>query len=152
MGKYYIAYGSNLNKKQMLYRCPTANAVGNGYVKDYELIFRVYATNEKAIGKRVPIALWEIDDECEARLDRYEGYPRLYRKEIIKVVIDGKTYDAMVYIMNEETRDYQTPSIEYYNVVLHGYRDMGLQCKYLDEGIDRTEQVIKTKTKEADKK
>ena len=29
--KLYIAYGSNLNLKQMKYRCPTAKLGGKGY-------------------------------------------------------------------------------------------------------------------------
>lgn len=83
---FYIAYGSNLNKEQMRYRCPTAKVVGNGYVVGYELIFRLYATIEKSKGKRVPVTIWEIDETCEASLDRYGGCPRFYRKEIATIV------------------------------------------------------------------
>ena len=38
--KLYIAYGSNLNLKQMKYRCPTAKLVGKGVVENYELQFK----------------------------------------------------------------------------------------------------------------
>ena len=38
--KLYIAYGSNLNLKQMKYRCPTAKLVGKGIVENYELQFK----------------------------------------------------------------------------------------------------------------
>lgn len=139
---FYIAYGSNLNKEQMRYRCPTAKVVGNGYVVDYELIFRLYATIEKSKGKRVPVTIWEIDEACEASLDRYEGCPRFYRKEIVSVEVSGKLYDAMVYIMNEDVRPYQVPTESYYKVVLQGYVDMGLEIEYLDNGILRTGEII----------
>ena len=33
MKKYYIAYGSNLNVKQMKFRCPTARIVGTSVIK-----------------------------------------------------------------------------------------------------------------------
>ena len=35
--KLYIAYGSNLNLKQMKYRCPTAKLIGKGVVENYPL-------------------------------------------------------------------------------------------------------------------
>ena len=40
MKKYYLAYGSNLNIRQMALRCPTAKAVGTAVIKDYELLFK----------------------------------------------------------------------------------------------------------------
>ena len=33
MAKLYVAYGSNLNKEQMRYRCPTAKFVGTGIIE-----------------------------------------------------------------------------------------------------------------------
>lgn len=38
--KLYIAYGSNLNIRQMAFRCPGAKLRGTGTVEDYELQFR----------------------------------------------------------------------------------------------------------------
>lgn len=38
--KLYIAYGSNLNLRQMKYRCPTAKLVGKGTIENYELQFK----------------------------------------------------------------------------------------------------------------
>ena len=40
MKKYYLAYGSNLNIRQMALRCPTAKPVGTAVIKDYELLFK----------------------------------------------------------------------------------------------------------------
>ena len=40
MAKLYVAYGSNLNKEQMRYRCPTAKFVGTGIIEGYELQFK----------------------------------------------------------------------------------------------------------------
>ena len=40
MKKYYIAYGSNLNVRQMKFRCPTAKVVGTSVIKGYELLYK----------------------------------------------------------------------------------------------------------------
>lgn len=40
MAKLYVAYGSNLNKDQMQWRCPRAKFVGTGVIEDYELQFK----------------------------------------------------------------------------------------------------------------
>ena len=40
MKRYYIAYGSNLNVRQMKFRCPTAKIVGTAVIGDYELLYK----------------------------------------------------------------------------------------------------------------
>ena len=94
-GRRYIAYGSNLNRAQMALRCPDAKVVGTGEIKDYELLFRgnrngAVATVEPKKGESVPVLIWEISPRDEFNLDRYEGYPRLYGKEMLEVEMDGK--------------------------------------------------------------
>lgn len=37
---YYLAYGSNLNVRQMLYRCPGAKPIGISVIPDYELLYK----------------------------------------------------------------------------------------------------------------
>lgn len=38
--KLYIAYGSNLDQRQMARRCPTAEVVCSGMLYGHELLFR----------------------------------------------------------------------------------------------------------------
>lgn len=38
--RYYIAYGSNLNVRQMRMRCPHATILGTANLKDWELLLR----------------------------------------------------------------------------------------------------------------
>lgn len=45
--------------------------------------------------------IWEISPRDEFNLDRYEGYPRLYGKEILEVEMDGKREKMMAYTMTE---------------------------------------------------
>lgn len=138
--KLYLAYGSNLNLGQMSHRCPTAKPVGVTALKDYALLFRgghegSVATVEPMKGKTVPCLLWEITPADEAALDRYEGFPFLYRKETVKVRLGNKTVDAMVYIMNGD-RPLGTPSCYYYSVILEGYKNAGFDISVLKQAVE----------------
>lgn len=135
MNRYYLAYGSNLNLAQMEYRCPTAKKVGTYLLQDYELEFRYYLTIKPSKGKAVPLGIFEIKEADEHSLDRYEGYPTFYRKEYLTIELDGKEIPALIYIMNEGTRDIASPSERYLNTCLEGYRDFGFDPKYLKEAF-----------------
>ena len=133
--KLYLAYGSNLNLKQMANRCPTAKVVGASQINDHRLLFRgahagAVATIEPFKGGNVPVLVWEITPVDEAALDRYEGWPFLYRKETIKVKLGGKTVKAMVYIMNDG-RPLGQPSCYYYSTILEGYKSAGFDVEIL---------------------
>ncbi len=80
---YYIAYGSNLNVRQMQWRCPTARLVGTAELKDYRLMFKgsrtgSYLTVEPEEGCTVPVGVWQVSAQDEQRLGRYEGIPDFY--------------------------------------------------------------------------
>ncbi|CDM67835.1 hypothetical protein CM240_0670 [Clostridium bornimense] len=137
--KLYLAYGSNLNLEQMANRCPTAKVVGASKIKGYRLLFRgshagAVATIEPFKGESVPVLVWDITPADEAALDRYEGWPFLYRKETIKVRLNGKTVQAMVYIMNEG-RPLGQPSCYYYSTILDGYKSAGFDVEILRKAV-----------------
>lgn len=137
--KLYLAYGSNLNLEQMANRCPTAKVVGNSKINGYRLLFRgahagAVATIEPFKGESVPVLAWEITPADEAALDRYEVWPFLYRKETIKVRLNGKTVQAMVYIMNEG-RPLGQPSCYYYSTILDGYKSAGFDVEILRKAV-----------------
>ncbi len=140
----YIAYGSNLNLAQMADRCPTARVVGATTMNDSRLLFRgphggAVATVEPFKGGSVPVLVWEITEADEAALDRYEGWPYLYRKETVKVKLNGKAVKAMVYIMNEG-RPLGQPSSYYYSIIFEGYKAAGFDIEILRQAtIDSLE-------------
>lgn len=137
--KLYVAYGSNLNLDQMALRCPTAKVVGKGVLKGYQLTFRGVATIEKSETAETPVGVWEIGMWDERNLDIYEGYPRMYRKETVKVTMyDGTVKEAMVYSMNDGAP--RLPNGHYYRVIEEGYRDVGLDLKYLADAIEDTKK------------
>lgn len=126
----YIAYGSNMVEKQMAFRCPNARLIGTGYLPNHRLEFYLHATVERsrAMGAKVPVAVWEIDAADEKSLDRYEGYPNYYTKHRRTVVMDdGSKIEGMVYIMNM-IRPYP-PTAEYYNGIVDAYHKLGLSSE-----------------------
>ena len=139
--RLYIAYGSNLNLPQMEKRCPGATVVGTCEVRGYELLFRGVATIEPKEDASVPVLLWKISPRNEKALDRYEGWPHLYRKENLEVEIEGKNVSAMVYVMNDG-RQAAMPSGFYYDVIAEGYRTAGMDEGVLEQALERTREVI----------
>lgn len=67
-------------------------------------------------------------------LDRYEGYPSHYFKQNVPVQLGSEEVNAMVYIMNLK-RQFGMPSPYYYQTVLEGYHDCGLDINVLDQAI-----------------
>ncbi|MBR5356490.1 MAG: gamma-glutamylcyclotransferase [Lachnospiraceae bacterium] len=140
--RYYVAYGSNLNKTQMKYRCPDAVPVGTGFIKGYQLLFKgsksgAYLTIEKKRGGKVPIAIWKVSKADEASLDRYEGYPTFYYKADMKIKLEKKEIDAFVYIMHED-RKLATPSGAYFLTCTEGYQDFGFDGIYLAKALNES--------------
>lgn len=80
--------------------------------------------------ERVPALVWQITPNDEKALDRYEGWPHLYRKEMMKVKVDKTKVNAIVYIMNEG-RPLDQPSCFYYSTILEGYQSTGFDDEYL---------------------
>ncbi len=140
--KYYIAYGSNLNLRQMRERCPGARPFGTSVIKDYRLMVKkggsgAYLTIEPEENCSVPVAVWEVAPGDETALDVYEAFPRLYyKKEMILTVktMDGASRDcaAFVYIMYEDF-PLGVPSREYMDACAEGYRDFGFDTDILSE-------------------
>lgn len=145
--KYYLAYGSNLNVDQMKYRCPDAKPAAVTKIPNYHLLFRRgFLTIEPQQGSSVPVVVWKISDQDEKNLDRYEGYPRFYRKTVFPIMLNGykdmeafrkgqrdveeKVGEAMVYIMNDGFPA-QQPSTSYLNTVRAGYTAFNLDINYL---------------------
>lgn len=138
--RIYLAYGSNLNREQMAWRCPYATVVGPIRLEGFRLLFRGYtgsavATIEPDENFSVPALLWEITPRCEEALDRYEGWPRLYRKEWLTVPFGEKETDALVYVMNEGP-PLGRPGRGYLGAILAGYKSAGFDRAVLEEAIE----------------
>ncbi len=139
--RIYLAYGSNLNMNQMRYRCPDAWPIGTAIIKDYQLLFKgsksgAYLTIEPKVGSVVPVGVWQVSEEDEKNLDRYEGYPNFYYKKEIRLPVKGFTskrpryQKAFVYIMHED-RKLACPSKRYLRTCMDGYDDFGFDKELL---------------------
>lgn len=134
--RLYIAYGSNINLEQMAHRCPNSKIVSKEMLKGYELEFRGVATIVPNDKSEVPILIWEIDGRDEHSLDRYEGFPNLYRKELFEIEVDGEKKECMAYLMNKG--QISPPTSYYYNVINQGYEANGMDTSYLRAAFERS--------------
>ncbi len=151
MGKrFYIAYGSNLNVRQMRMRCPGARITGTSEIEDYRLLFKgsktgSYLTIEPEAGASVPVAVWEVTEQDEMALNHYEGFPDFYYKKELALPVKGiksgkvRRRTAFVYIMHEE-RPFGVPSRGYMATCAEGYRDFGFDVNTLLEAYSFSEE------------
>ena len=153
----YFAYGSNLDKDQMVDRCESAKYIGNACLKGYRLDFTRFSdTRGCAVadvveedGSEVWGVIYEISEEDCNELDECEGYrlgrakkENAYNREIIEVFENcdlDKPKKVSIYIANQEPNPGR-PSKEYLGLILGGARYYDFPESY----IEMLEQV-KTK-------
>ena len=150
--RYYAAYGSNLNIGQMRMRCPGARIIGTSLIPDYELLFKgsgtgAYLTIEEKEGEAVPVGIWEVDEQNEAALDRYEGFPQFYYKREISVPVkeieSGRVRERMIflYIMHED-RALGIPTEGYLHVCRQGYASFKFDDRILQKAVRKSGRGI----------
>ena len=137
--KLYIAYGSNTNHELMASRCPDAEFVATTAIKNYRLEFHgtegnSYLTIVPDDNSEIEVAVWMISEPDEISLDNYEGFPKLYRKKMFDITINGMSRQALVYIMNDRAEK-SLPSESYFNCVLDGYIDCKMNTEQLFEAM-----------------
>lgn len=133
MTKLYIAYGSNLCKRQMRMRCPTARPLGKFYLTDAKLVFRGAADVVYSPGDKVACGLWAINKADEDALDRYEG-GGYYKETGVVLKYCGRPRSTLMYLMRD-TKGIFPPSEFYASTIRKGYKDFGLDEKLLNAAI-----------------
>ena len=130
---YYLAYGSNLNRKQMLERCPDSKPKFAATLPNYKLVFAGWSRQWRGgvasirpfRGEKVLGAIYEVSDRDLRRLDRYEGYPDVYDHLNVTVFNeDGEPIQAITYIKTGQVEETK-PSLEYLSIIRQGYREWG---------------------------
>lgn len=150
--RYYIAYGSNINKRQMAQRCPDSTLIGRSFVEDFKLSFKgekdgIYLTIEKSKGSRVPVLVWKTSLDDEKTLDIYEDFPNLYYKDIMEVNVklenshENKLLKAYVYKMHDDFK-HGLPSRIYYNTCLEGYEEVDFDKTILENALNESEDLL----------
>ena len=134
---YYLAYGMNTNLAGMAYRCPSAISIGKVTLNNHALRFKYHADAEHSPGDSMECALWSITEDCERNLDKLEGYPYYYEKKIVPVEFGDTEIEAMIYYMASATQ-IQTPDQEYYNSIIRGYYQHGMDLGNLARAYEDT--------------
>ncbi|MBQ8835603.1 MAG: gamma-glutamylcyclotransferase [Oscillospiraceae bacterium] len=151
--RYYVAYGSNLNVRQMLMRCPDARMIGTATIPNYRLMFKgsktgSYLTIEPENGMGVPVGVWAVSAADERALDRYEGYPNFYYKKELELPITGirsgkvRNRKVFVYIMHED-RPLGTPTNFYMRTCMEGYYNFGFDYEYLLQAYEYSKEGVR---------
>ena len=140
----YFAYGANLDLRRFRRRCPDSVVLGRALLRNHRLAFTRYDRHEKGgvadivaeAGAQVWGALYEVDERCMRALDEYEGAPRAYRRETVRVADDrGGEHEATAYVANK-TGEF-APSRGYLTQIARGARTHGLPEEYV-EAIENT--------------
>ena len=136
----YFAYGANLDKHGMDFRCPGNKPLCRAILKNYRLMFKTVADIEEAFNHYVQGALYEITREHLQSLDRFEGYPRLYiRKPVPVFTEDGREIYAVVYQMTDRIQ-YASPRQDYLNTIISGCRQWQLPKEYIQYIVKRAKK------------
>ena len=118
----YFAFGSNMDAVQMARRCPGARPVAQASLPRHRLVFRGPSQNrgggvasvDPDPDHQVRGLLWSVSEEDLRTLDRVEGAPQWYRREIVTVMLDdGSTCEAVLYRLPEHVLE-MNPTEAYY--------------------------------------
>ncbi|KAF3933221.1 Gamma-glutamylcyclotransferase [Dactylellina cionopaga] len=136
--KPYFAYGSNIWLGQMERRCPDSRYTSVARLPDYRWIIsaRGYANIVHSPGDEVWGTIYNLPPTDEASLDRYEGVPVAYSKEMISVLLmTGESLPALVYIDYIRTED-GVVNYEYIGRMTHAIKDgvkKGIPGSYVEK-------------------
>ena len=141
MKKLYIIYGRHLSEEHMRRYCQTANPMAVATLKDYQLVFQArehgagaFANVIPAKGHEVPVVIWELSEQDERHLDIDQGTVEgLRRKERVDIEVNGKTLQALIYVMDPGPEG--VPTDRYLRPMVEGYRDFDLPIKVLNDAI-----------------
>lgn len=128
----YFSYGSNMSENRMISRGlrPSAKQIGVLYDYTFKINKRSYKRPEIGFANIIPEKysyvegiLYEVKNEEIKMLDKFEGAPKHYSRQIMKIRLDdGSDVDAVVYIANPEwtTENELKTTEEYKNFILEG--------------------------------
>jgi gamma-glutamylcyclotransferase (GGCT)/AIG2-like uncharacterized protein YtfP len=132
----HFAYGSNMDRRLMLRRCPTAHAIGPARLDHWRFIVTRdgYASIVAAPGEVVHGVLWRLGPRDLAAVNAYESVDSgLYRRRMLTVRRQG-CVQALVYVARERTAGRPKPG--YQDLVVAAARAWNLPEDYVG-GLER---------------
>lgn len=137
----YFSYGSNMSRKRLIDRVPSATFIAVATLKNHELKFHKVSKkdgsgkcdaletanpNDKIIG-----VVYEISESEKPELDRKEGLRYGYEEKIIEVIsIEGELMNAITYYATNCDLSLK-PYHWYKEHVIRGARENGLPEIYI---------------------
>ena len=154
----YFGYGSNLDHVDWTKWCHRKGRnpdglkeIGPAWLDEYYLTFDYYSSTREAGAANLkllasgraatPGALFEIDADTLASLDRKEGHPnpKYYQRKIVTAYTpDGKAHQAYTYIHYAKEDNFHPPSQEYENLIRNGLERVDLTTDWLDSALDHS--------------
>jgi gamma-glutamylcyclotransferase (GGCT)/AIG2-like uncharacterized protein YtfP len=133
MKTYYFAYGSNLDREQMNFRCPENEIVQTVCLPNYELCFPRFSKGYRQCGVASVVekensivwgVLYKLSHTDFKNLDLHENIPHSYLKTAITVYSPcmQNNFLATTYIANHQIGNFK-PSREYLDLILNGLKD-----------------------------
>lgn len=134
----YFAYGMNTDPDAMWGCTP----VGAGVLHGWKFGFRHFADVQPAEDEQVHGVVWEVD--TLQRLDGREGYPVLYDRSFVPVIVDGAVKWCWVYHMTQYGLDnphYSAPPSGYYlDMLRRGYATFDIPTIQVENALKKEEQ------------
>ena len=154
----YFGYGSNLDHVDWTKWCHRKGRnpdglkeIGPAWLDEYYLTFDYYSSTREAGAANLkllasgraatPGALFEIDADTLASLDRKEGHPnpKYYQRKIVTAYTpDGKAHQAYTYIHYAKEDNFHPPSDEYEALIRNGLERLDLTTDWLDSALDHS--------------
>ncbi len=136
----YFAYGSNMDVRQMLARCPSSRCLGSARLDGYRLAFtRRSVISGSGVADVVPAAgdevwgvVYELDERDLEQLDRKEGLGWAYTRQRGRVhARDGSHHDAIFYTVLAKEHSEVAPSGDYIGRLVAAAERQGFPRRYL---------------------
>ena len=130
----YFAYGSNMNRPQMNFRCKSSSAVAIAKLPNWKFLInsRGVATLVPKNGKAAYGVVWAISRDNEKSLDYYEGVrEKVYSKSEVEILIEEKKISTLIYIAEDQSPG--VPRKGYLETVIEGAKSFNAHQEWLAE-------------------
>ena len=158
----YFAYGSNLHPVRLTERVPSAKFVGTVELAHHDLAFHKKSNDGSAKcnllhtgaeSDRVHGAMYTLDHEHKALLDRYEGKGSGYMDSPLKVQYQGQSCSCFTYLAQpSHIADHLQPYHWYKKLVLLGAQYLRFPHSYIAaiESVKSIDDPDESRRKEHD--
>jgi gamma-glutamylcyclotransferase (GGCT)/AIG2-like uncharacterized protein YtfP len=134
----YAAYGSNMDPAQMAERCPHSPQRGTGWLEGWRLTFGgedigwegALATVVEEAGQRVFVVLYEVSEQDERALDRWDGATLGYYDKI-RVRIATLDGDLVAWLYVLDAYEGGLPSARYLGIMADAAEVAGSPADYV---------------------